>query len=106
MDRCVMTDASWPPANAGKETIHSIMVGGEVFVRHDHDAYAMGYSACKDDARRLATDMLEDWFKRGYDMPGEDMKGGELIAAIDALPPKDDGDWDIHDFVQDGPSDE
>jgi len=40
--------ASWPQVS-GSENIVSITVGGEAFVRVDHDAYAMGYSAAMDD---------------------------------------------------------
>ncbi len=82
------SDITWPQAG-GDETLHAITLSsGETFVRPDWDAYAMGYSACRDDARRLAAAMLEDWSERGYAMPGEDWKGEELINAIDALPPK------------------
>jgi hypothetical protein len=85
-----MSGETWGPA--AMENIQAVTIGGETFVRHDHNAYAMGYSACKDDARRLVTDMLADWFTRGYDLPGEDMKGGELIDAINDLPPKEGDD--------------
>jgi hypothetical protein len=86
----VNIDPTWPSPK-GKETVHAITLSnGDVFVRPDWDAYKMGYSACRDDARRLAEAMLENWFKRGYDMPGEDLRGGELLAAIDALPPKEE----------------
>jgi hypothetical protein len=48
-----MSDATWSAASSGEQTIHTITVGGETFVRPDWDAYAMGYSACKDDVLHI-----------------------------------------------------
>jgi hypothetical protein len=83
-------DVSWGPANPGGEHILCITVGGETFVRPDWNAYAMGYSACKDDARR----MVRERCQCGHDGDSHcycDALVSELIPAIDALPPKDEG---------------
>jgi hypothetical protein len=71
-----MTDATWGPASG--ETIEAITVGGETFVRPDHNAYAMGYSACKDDVLLILEEARIDVEDRYLDE--------DLAKAVRALP--------------------